>query len=739
MKRLILTFIILLPGTGLSAYTVSGSVIDDRTGLAVSKASVAIEELKIVQVTADDGVFVFKDIPAGYYTVHTAHTLYGNKTVDIRVKRNFKIDINLTGKIYSAGTIENPYRGKDLRPGNQSISSYDIIYMPMSGAGDSLHLLQSLPGVSGTFSAAGVPVIRGLNPIYDKTYIDDIPVEYPYHYIPPVVPLLSSINETVIDKATIYRGPYPMTYDDSIGSIIQVKTREVENPGVHGKIILNPLLPLFPTIYCEAAPSADLSLLFAGRRTYIDTACKAVQVERSNTFYFQDYFLKMKYNYLTHHRFYATAMGSDDYLSVKKYNAKTEYHVEELKWDYLFNRKFFLETSFIRNRINHYFTDKDITGEENPVLIDYSPLTYTLKQALASYISVFDFKTGYEFIVHKDGVSGNVDLSGIDDYEISKLKGTASYVTIPIEGKTVSLFNETGVDLNPVRLDFGARYKHYGPLSSDSVSYRGMVSCTIQGQGLKIYGGGGEYHSQPDMYYYLSKNIVTLEESRSRNLVLGLEKVLDRDITGQVETYYSKYRDLFSLNSVSSSGSMLPRLAQINPYSSDEKGTAFGAEFFIKGSLGPVYGWGSYSISKSRMSDGKTEYCSDYDRTHIFKTALLTHKGRWTPSVIWSYSTSMPYTPINGVDSDGSAVYGDYNSKRYGAHHKLDFKLSYTKENIRYYAEIWNVYYIKGYDADENEFKTNGSYLYQVVDNRKVKNQSDIPGAFFWAGMEICF
>ena len=475
-----------------------------------------------------------------------------------------------------------------------------------------------------------------------------------------------------------------------------------------------------------------------GARTYVDTAYKAVQIESSNTYYFQDYYIKLRYNYLKNHRFYVTSMGSDDYVSVKKYSAKTEYHIEELKWDYLISRKFFLESSFIRNRINHSFTDKDITGSENPVLFDYSPLTYTLKQTLTSDISVFDNKTGYEFIIHRDGVSGNIDFSKLVDYNISKLDG-GSYVTVPVEGKTLSLFNETGVDLKPVHLNFGVRYKHYGPLSSNSVSYRGMASYTMQSHGIKIYGGGGENHAQPDMYYYLGNNTLSLEECRSYNLVLGLEKSLTGELTGQVETYYAKYRNLFSLNSGKDVSPMLQKLAQINPYSKDERGSAVGAEWFIKGRVGTVYGWTSYSLSRSRMSDGEKDYYSSYDQTHIFKIALLTHKDGWTPSIVWSWSSSMPYTPVAGVLADGSADYGTHNSKRYGAYHKLDFKLSYTKDNIRYYGEIWNVYYIKGYDPYENEVTTNRSYIYQISDNNSVKNQADVPGAFFWLGMEICF
>ena len=297
MKRLLLIFIILLSGTSLYAYSVSGRIFDSSTGYAISGVSVAVEELKATAVTSSDGSFLFENIPAGFYIIHTAHPLYCKTATNIRVKRNFTLEITLKKEVHSLDPVISSYNKNDSgRPGNQSISSDDIKYMPMSGAGDALHLLQTLPGVGSSFSLGSVPIIRGMNPIYDKTYIDDIPVDYPYHYITPIIPLLSSISGTIIDNVQIIKGPYPMTYDDSIGSIIQVKTKEVEKPGVHGSIILDPLIPLFPTIYCEAAPIADFSLMFAGRRTYLDWGADALEVDTDNEYYFQDYYLKLKYN-----------------------------------------------------------------------------------------------------------------------------------------------------------------------------------------------------------------------------------------------------------------------------------------------------------------------------------------------------------------------------------------------------------------------------------------------------------
>ncbi|PKL18177.1 MAG: hypothetical protein CVV49_07345 [Spirochaetae bacterium HGW-Spirochaetae-5] len=746
MKKFLFALLIFFPATGLYAYSISGKVTDSATGKPVADISVGIEELKMIQKTSTDGTFSFGDIPAGFYTLHTAHPLYGNNSVKIRVKRNFVIDLEQTQTVHKVSPVLNSYKGNSRRPGEQSISSDDIKYMPMSGAGDSLHLLQSLPGVGSSFSMGTIPFIRGINPIYDKTYIDDIPVDYPYHYIPPIVPLLSSINETIIDKASIIKGPYPMIYDDSLGSIIHIKTKEVENPGVHGKIILNPLIPLFPTIYCEAAPTADFSLIFAGRRTYIDWAADAAEIESSNRFYFQDHYLKLRYNLFSKHRIYFTTIGSDDNITTGDLEAGNEYHAESLKWQFMYSRKLLLETSLLRNRTNHYFFEKD---EADPIDVSYSPLMYRLMQTLTADVSILDITTGYEYIIHKDGVSGNIALSDLVDYDLSDHTGGTASASFPIEGRTFSVFNETGINIHPVRLNLGARYKYYGPLSSHSVSYRGMASWFIKDKDLKVYAGGGSYHAQPDMYYYLGDINGSLEESKSYNGVAGFEKKITKDITWQIESYYAKYRNLFSGNFSGISSTELQRLSQINPYSKDTSGHTYGAECYIKGNWGPVYGWTSYSLSRSRMSDGTDEYNSDYDQTHIFKAAVLTHQGRWTPSAIWHYYTSMPYTPVTGSTSDGSGgydpEYGSYNSKRYPAHHRLDAKLTYTRDNIRFYIEVWNIYYVKGYDRDEDKAIKNDTYLFPSFDNDKPysssnpEKQKDIPAAFLWAGVEICF
>ena len=79
MKKFFFTLAVLLSGTGLHAFSVSGKVTDSGTGQGLQNVSVVIEEIKAVNVTSSDGSFVFENIPAGFYTIHTAHPLYEGK------------------------------------------------------------------------------------------------------------------------------------------------------------------------------------------------------------------------------------------------------------------------------------------------------------------------------------------------------------------------------------------------------------------------------------------------------------------------------------------------------------------------------------------------------------------------------------------------------------------------------------------------------------------------------------
>jgi hypothetical protein len=128
-------------------------------------------------------------------------------------------------------------------------------------------------------------------------------------------------------------------------------------------------------------------------------------------------------------------------------------------------------------------------------------------------------------------------------------------------------------------------------------------------------------------------------------------------------------------------------------------GLAHGLEFLFKKNKGKFTGFLSYTYSKSTrqyagINRGET-YDFEYDSPHDIAVSLgYQLSDKWSFGATWQYQTGLPYTPAIGrhiaLDEAGSPyevlIYGDKNSARMGAYHRLDIafkKKTYTKKRRR--------------------------------------------------------
>jgi hypothetical protein len=95
-----------------------------------------------------------------------------------------------------------------------------------------------------------------------------------------------------------------------------------------------------------------------------------------------------------------------------------------------------------------------------------------------------------------------------------------------------------------------------------------------------------------------------------------------------------------------------------------------------------VSGFLAYTLSRSQREDGMGGWRPfDYDQTHILTLAGAWQLGRgWELGGTFRYTTGNPETPVVGsfynADLDlYSPVYGDVNSERSPAFHRLDVRL----------------------------------------------------------------
>jgi hypothetical protein len=93
-----------------------------------------------------------------------------------------------------------------------------------------------------------------------------------------------------------------------------------------------------------------------------------------------------------------------------------------------------------------------------------------------------------------------------------------------------------------------------------------------------------------------------------------------------------------------------------------------------------------------------------FEHRHEIKFYYEYQANRWDFGIFWTYGSGRPYTPVLGSytfefpngDNDEQLVYGNFNSRRLPAYHRLDlsahYKLDLKKSKIEFGASIYNAY-----------------------------------------------
>ena len=118
-------------------------------------------------------------------------------------------------------------------------------------------------------------------------------------------------------------------------------------------------------------------------------------------------------------------------------------------------------------------------------------------------------------------------------------------------------------------------------------------------------------------------------------------------------------------------------------------GESYGIEFFIKKRLGKTTGWVGYTLSKTdhffdKLNNGKL-FPAKYDRTHdISFTSSHELNDQWVFSAV-CYATGNTLTPVKDryvFDGNFYSQYGERNSYRMPAYHRMDVSATYSEISL---------------------------------------------------------
>jgi iron complex outermembrane recepter protein len=240
VSRAVILFLILCSSAfvkGQCTLTLSGHITDAETKEHLQKATVTILELKVTTKTNDQGVFSFKGLCAGTYTLQVTHADCKAVEKHLHLKADVETDIELSHTIAQLDEV--------VITGNQTASVTTHTNELKGKALEStrgLSLAESLKKVNGvsvlqTGTNIYKPVINGLHSqriLILNNGVRQEAQQWGSEHAPEIDPFIAN-------RISVIKGSSALRYGgDAIGGVVLVEPKLLRtDPGIDGELNLN--------------------------------------------------------------------------------------------------------------------------------------------------------------------------------------------------------------------------------------------------------------------------------------------------------------------------------------------------------------------------------------------------------------------------------------------------------------------------------------------------------------------
>ncbi len=643
-----------LLGGPLSAaeITLSGTVYGDATREPIPYAVVAVIEARAKTRTDEKGRFQIKLEP-GEYTIAVNAPGVGSLTKKIIISETTEVDLFIESiRLQSAGAVIEEQR--DI----QSVSRYTVtneeIKTIPATFGDSLGAVAAFAGIerNGTFGSLSV---RGMDNIFNRYFIDGIPVRKPQHF----GGLHSVIHNDLIDSIDIYSSAFPVYFGSPLAAVIEINTvdKVEQKSGIAdvGLLSANALIsqPIKKSrLQAEVETEKETEnknnkeneyigyWAAGGRYGYVTLIVpKLVEAATGDTvtldLYYYDYQAKLKYFLNKNHSLTFLFVGAVDYISVaseptaktreeaiaqgtdplaleSSFDFDSHFHLQSLLHTWrpsdLFYNKLRVYSSLNKTIIYQNIDGQGVADWGKDLNIDSRPNIFGVKNDLllkwldenaglkmGADIAYYDFKASGKTLIPTGVVpAGMPNFADPDLFTIVQVDQKASFSTIGGYLENRFLWNE----LEAVA---GYRFDHLTEHDLTTADPRGRLSYTFPTQ-TSVSVAGGYYSSFYQTNTELFDNAPEIVEAdllpqRALHRAAGIEQKIGALHLLKIEGYYNYYYDLVELGNIEKNGKTVPadNLGEIESY---------GVEITLKRertqSIRYFYGWMSYTYGLSR-------------------------------------------------------------------------------------------------------------------------------------------
>lgn len=629
-------------------HAVSGYVVSSRTGETIIGVNVTVRGTEKGSATDGNGYFVIPGLETGTHTLDLSHVAFERKSMQVRVTGKSLIlpEIALIPKVIemqgvSIVTEKAELADLEIETGHRAVTPEAIRRIPTARS-DVFRAVKYLPGVQAIDPVSPLYSVRGSETGENLILLDGVPVYNPYHF----VSASGLFNIYAVKNVELMVGGFGAEYGGRNSSVLYITTREGNNERLHGEI--SPSTTSTNAVI-DFPACKNVTVMLSGR-WYYDIFTRFLLDAPS---YFYDTNLSLTWKMNARNRLTLRWFYSRDHVDFKSetyFNYLAATFDTDLLDDYDFNyitkwrnQAVSLMMKTILNPRVYWETrlSSSVFTAGNLSLIDYQYTTdegrdiklymetdirgrirdLGLKSKLDINISGWnELKFGVEW--NRYHFENDVLLNG---YSEGKILQTPDLLAGFIEDK-ISI---GGVSLRP-----GLRMSRFGAQKDWNGEIRINAACHL-GDRVRLKAAHGVYlqHivSINTQEYELSQFLDTcypLEmspPSQSRQSIAGIEADITRDIRLSVDLYYKDIVRTYAYDynaGTMEAGSFMKKLRA-------GQGESYGLELLVRGRLGKLSGWISYSWSRSKrrfphIMDGQSRLF-DYDCPQTLN-AVLNHQ-----------------------------------------------------------------------------------------------------------------
>ena len=685
--------------------SLSGRVLDARSGEALAKVKVIVSGTDKETTTDEAGKFALDNLKPGKIDLYITTVTFGLVRKSIVLHAGDNSDLQIALNEDAAALTEHvtvtsePFESTDSSAINQQLlNKRELQQLSSVLLSDPIRAAQALPGVTANDDYRAEFSVRGAG--FDRVglYVDGVLTENFLHTVAggyPDTGSVSVINADTVDTVALTSGGFPANYGYRSAATLDIQTRNGNRVKPTGRI----QAALTGLAGVVDGPFADKrgSFLVAARKSFT-----AYLIKRFNDQFHTnnppvvdvaDFHAKVLYDLTKRNQIGASVIFGNfdfdrnrdrDLLGPNQvFHANNKNLLINGHWTFTRDAHFFVQMRLFALRTTFKNTNKTDSTLEDGHRTQFgvrSDLSYQARQhrieagLYLRHLQVQNFSQQFDFFGGPRFSLNDFDRGGLE------------------QGYYVQ--DNWRDEKRRVALTGGVRLEHSSVTRETNLAPRGSFSWSID-EHWKVSATAGRYYQFPDFqqaFGFLGNP--NLKSEHATNYSASVERLLGNRARIFAEVYDREDRKLFfNFNE--------PILVFIpNPsFQNSLSGHARGIELMVqRRSANKLAGWVSYAYSRTRLTESRSglTFPSDYDQRHTLNVyGNYRFAETWNFSSEWRYGSGQPLTGFYGQDAGGYFLTTQKNQLRVPYYSRVDVRLSkaflFKKAKLTLTGEVLNL------------------------------------------------